>query len=66
MVPWLRLCIFKARDLGSVPDQGSKIPHAVWHSQKIKKKKKKKNFKKKLRHIFLIKIKKTHSEWEVT
>ena len=22
--------------VGSIPDQGTKIPHAVWHSQKIK------------------------------
>ena len=27
--------------MGSIPGQGTKIPHATWHGQKIKKKKKK-------------------------
>ena len=36
----LRLCASTAGDKGSIPGQGTKIPHAVWHSQKMKKKKK--------------------------
>ena len=26
--------------MGSIPDQGTKIPHATWHGQKIKKRQK--------------------------
>ena len=39
-VQWLRLCASNARDAGSTPGQGTKIPYARWCSQK----KKKKNF----------------------
>ena len=49
MVQWLRLCPSTARDTGSIPGQGTKIPHAAWcekerkkERKKIKKKKKKK------------------------
>ena len=39
-VQWLRLRASTARGMGSIPGQGTKIPHATWHGQKIKKKKK--------------------------
>ena len=42
MVQWLRLCASTARVLGSSPGLGTKIPHAVWCGQKIRKFKKKK------------------------
>ena len=32
---WLGLCAFAAEDAGSVPDQGTKIPQAVWCGQKL-------------------------------
>ena len=35
-VQWLRLCTFTAVGLGSVPGQGTKIPHATWCGQKNK------------------------------
>ena len=38
VVQWLRLCASYAGGLGSVPGQGTKISHAVWYCQKIKKK----------------------------
>ena len=38
MVQWLRLCASKAGAAGSIPGQETKIPHAAWHSQKIKNK----------------------------
>ena len=34
-VQWLRLHASAAGDRGLIPDQGTKIPHAVWHGQKI-------------------------------
>ena len=34
-VQWLRLCAANAEDVGSIPGQGTKIPHAVQCSQKI-------------------------------
>ena len=34
----LRLCASNAGDAGSIPGQGTKIPHAVWCGQKKKKK----------------------------
>ena len=37
MVQWLGLCAFTVKDLGSILSQGTKIPQAVWHGQKIKK-----------------------------
>ena len=36
---WLRLCASNARSLGLIPGWGTKIPHAVQCSQKIKTKK---------------------------
>ena len=33
-VQWLRLHASNAVGLGSIPGQGTKIPHAVWHGQK--------------------------------
>ena len=33
-VQWLGLCASTAGDMGSIPGQGTKIPHAVWHGQK--------------------------------
>ena len=32
-VQWLRLCTSTAGGMGSIPAQGTKIPHAVQHSQ---------------------------------
>ena len=29
-VQWLGLCTFTVKGPGSIPDQGTKIPHAVW------------------------------------
>ena len=31
-VQWLRLCALTAEDLGSIPGQGTKIPHASQYS----------------------------------
>ena len=36
MVQWLRLRAVNAGGMGSIPGQGTNIPHAVWHAQKIK------------------------------
>ena len=36
-VQWLELCTFTAEGIGSISDRGTKIPQAVWHSQKKKK-----------------------------
>ena len=38
-VQWLRLCASMAQGIGSIPDQGTKIPYAVQPGQKKKKKK---------------------------
>ena len=40
VVQRLRLCTFTLGGLGSTLGWGTKIPHAVWHGQKVKKKKK--------------------------
>ena len=37
-VEWLELCAFTIGVTGSILSQEIKIPHAVWHSQKKKKK----------------------------
>ena len=37
MVQWLRLHATNAEGAGSIPGQGTKIPHAMWHGQKKKK-----------------------------
>ena len=37
-VQWLRLCAPNAGGMGSIPGQGTKIPHVAWHSLKNKKK----------------------------
>ena len=29
MVQWLRICLAMHRDVGSIPGQGTRIPHAV-------------------------------------
>ena len=34
--PVVKTPLFQCRDIGSIPSQGTMIPHAVWHSQKIK------------------------------
>ena len=36
MVQWLKLQASNAEGTGSIPGQGTKIPHATWHGQKIK------------------------------
>ena len=38
MVQWLRFHASIAGGMGSIPGQGTKIPHATWHSQLKKKK----------------------------
>ena len=43
-VQWLRFRTFTARGTGSIPGQGTKIPHAVRCSQKLKKTKNKKTY----------------------
>ena len=43
MVQWLRLHASTAGGRGSIPGRGTKIPHAVRHSQKIKENKTKQN-----------------------
>ena len=42
VVQWLRLCIRSANagGVGSIPDQGTRISHALQHGQKIKKREK--------------------------
>ena len=37
VVLWLRLCASTAGGTGSIPGQGTKIPHAAQHGQKKKK-----------------------------
>ena len=39
MVQWLRFCTSNAGGVGLILDWGTKIPQAMWHSQKIKTKK---------------------------
>ena len=39
MVQWLRLRAFIAGSTSSIPDQGTKVPHAAWWWPKIKLKK---------------------------
>ena len=34
VVQWLRLCASTAGDVGLIPGWGTKIPHAIGHSQK--------------------------------
>ena len=41
VVQWLRLQASTAGGMDSIPDHGTKIPHAKWLSQKIGKKTKK-------------------------
>ena len=36
-VHWLRLCTFNAGGRVLIPGWGTKIPHALWHGQKINK-----------------------------
>ena len=43
MVQWLRLPASTTGVMGSIPDQGTRIPHASWHSKKKKTKKQKKH-----------------------
>ena len=38
VVHWLRLHASNAGGMGSIPGGGTKIPHAMWHGQKEKKK----------------------------
>ena len=38
MVQWLSYHTSKSGDMGLIPDLGTKIPHVLWHGQKIKKK----------------------------
>ena len=38
VVHLLRLCPSNAGGVGSIPGQGTEIPHAAWHSQKERKK----------------------------
>ena len=36
VIYWLRFHASTAGGMGSIPDQGTKIPHATWHGQKRK------------------------------
>ena len=38
-VQWLRLCASNVRGTGLIPGRGTKIPHAGWYGQKVKKNK---------------------------
>ena len=38
MIQWLRLWLLVQLVWRSAPGWGNKIPHAVWHGQKLKKK----------------------------
>ena len=40
VIQWFRLHAASARGEGSLSGEGTKIPHGLWHDQKIKKKKK--------------------------
>jgi len=40
-VQWLEFSAFIAVTQGSIPDQGTTIPRAAWHGQKIKNNRKK-------------------------
>ena len=42
VVQWLAVRTSEARGTGSLPGQGTKIPHAMWYGQENEKKKKKK------------------------
>ena len=33
VVQWLRLCISNAEATGSIPGQGTKIPHVAWYGK---------------------------------
>ena len=61
VIHWLRLHAPNAGGMGSIPDQGSKIPHAVWYSQK-KKNKTKHNFK----NLFLKSLHPSSGQGQVT
>ena len=37
VVPWLRICLSMSGGRSSIPDQGTKIPHAVQFGQTLKK-----------------------------
>ena len=36
MAQWLRLHTSNTQGMGLIPGRGAKIPHAMWHGQKIK------------------------------
>ena len=36
---WLRLCASNTGDLGSIPGEGTKSPHALWCGKKLREKK---------------------------
>ena len=36
VVQWLEFCASIAEGMSSIPGQGTKIPHALWHGQKRK------------------------------
>ena len=39
LIQWLILYASKAGGTGSIPDQGTKIPHATWDGREVKKEK---------------------------
>ena len=53
MVQWLRLCTSNAGSAGSIPDWGTKIPHAAWQGCK-QIKQKNRFFKKFLEEVLLV------------
>ena len=42
-IQWLGLCTLISKGLGSIPGQGTKIPQAMWSSQKENREKENKN-----------------------
>ena len=52
VIQWLRLRVSNVGSVGLIPGQGTKITHAIWHSQKIFKLEKKKIFFKKWDGMF--------------
>ena len=59
----LRLCTSNAGALGSIPGWGTKIPHAIWYSQKGKKNKQTQQQETKTKIISLKTILKSINTW---
>ena len=55
---WLRLCASNTGDLGSIPGEGTKSPHALWCGKKLREKKKL-TIKKKKEYLLAIELDRT-------